>query len=149
MLLLYSQIIGLSGKSCTHFICRMATYPVDKGIHSLNNRVLMNKCLWELVAPNQRRKNGKKTRTGELMMIREIENHRIRRTKREISDSCTVKIRSRDVCKMWWRDVSFLRSSLVDEFKSYLSFFAWLFKSRKIGNESMKTTEKSSLLVRH
>ena len=41
MLLLYSQIIGLSGKSCTHFICRMATYPVDKVIHSLNNRVLV------------------------------------------------------------------------------------------------------------
>ena len=37
MLLLYSQIIGLLGKSCTHFIWRIATYPEDKIICSLNN----------------------------------------------------------------------------------------------------------------
>ena len=36
-LLPYPQIIGLSGKSCTHFICRIATYPVDKVIRSLND----------------------------------------------------------------------------------------------------------------
>ena len=37
MLLLYPQIIGLLGKPCKHFICRIATYPVDKVISSLNN----------------------------------------------------------------------------------------------------------------
>ena len=37
MLLLYSQIIGPSGKSCTNFICQIANYPVDKIIRPLNN----------------------------------------------------------------------------------------------------------------
>ena len=36
MLLLYPQIIGLLGKSCTRFTCRIATYPVDKTIRSLS-----------------------------------------------------------------------------------------------------------------
>ena len=29
--------LGLSGKSCTHFICRITNYPVDKIIRSSNN----------------------------------------------------------------------------------------------------------------
>ena len=43
MFLLYSQIIGLSGKSCTHFIFRIANYPVDKIICPLNNWGLVGK----------------------------------------------------------------------------------------------------------
>ena len=36
-LILHAQIIGLKGNFCTHFICRIATYPVDKIIRPLNN----------------------------------------------------------------------------------------------------------------
>ena len=37
MLVLYSQIIILLEKSCTHFTCWIANYPVDKIIRPLNN----------------------------------------------------------------------------------------------------------------